>query len=251
MTRTLTSLGHLRTFAVTLSFLLALTSGVTSFAQNKKNQNKKNQNRKKQQSVGQAIGGNTATPVDRITAAEGFKVELLYSVPGKNQGSWVNLCNDDKGRLLVSDQFGGMYRITPPPIGKPVEALIVEKVPAEIRAVNGMVWAFGALYVGVNDYERKMQSGVYRVTDSDGDDQLDKVELLRAIDARSDHGVHALMQTPDGKALYLITGNNAKPTQIASSSPVPQIWGEDHLLPSMPDGRGHNRGVLALSLIHI
>ena len=200
---------------------------------------------KRSASVGPAIGGNKATPVNRIKAAKGFKVELLYSVPGQDQGSWVNLCTDDKGRLLVSNQFGGLYRITPPAAGMPVETAHIEKVPADVRGVNGMVWAFGALYVGVNDYEQKMQSGVYRITDSDGDDQLDKVETIREIDSKSDHGVHALIPTPDGKSLFLITGNNAIPPGIADSSPVRQVWGEDHLLPSFPDGRGHNRGVLA------
>ncbi len=201
--------------------------------------------KKKPATVGPAIGGNKATPIDKIKAAAGFKVELLYSVPGVEQGSWVNLCADDKGRLIVSDQFGGLYRITPPAAGATVERATVEKVPADIRAVNGMAWANGALYCGVNDYEKKIPSGLYRLTDSDGDDNLDKVEMLRAIEARGDHGVHALVPTPDGEAFYLITGNNARPTELADSSPVPQIWGEDHLLPSMPDGRGHNRGVLA------
>ena len=189
--------------------------------------------------------GNTATPINRISAAEGFKVELLYSVPSEKQGSWVNLCTDPKGRILVSDQFGGLYRITPPAAGKPLDAATIEEVPAKIRAINGMVWAFGALYVGVNDYERKIPSGLYRISDSTGDDQLDKVEVLRTLEARGDHGVHALMPTPDGKALYLITGNNARPPELAKTSPVRRVWGEDHLLPSMPDGRGHNRGVLA------
>ncbi len=189
--------------------------------------------------------GNTATPVDRIKAAKGFKVELLYSVPGDTQGSWVNLCTDNKGRLLVSDQFGGLYRITPPASGQTLTASDVKPVPAEIRAVNGMVWMNDALYVGVNDYEKKIPSGLYRLTDSNGDDNLDKVERLRAMEARGDHGVHAVVPTPDGKSLFLICGNNAKPTEFAKGSQVPQIWGEDHLLPSFPDGRGHNRGVLA------
>ncbi|MGB7346096.1 MAG: c-type cytochrome [Pirellulaceae bacterium] len=195
--------------------------------------------------VGPAIGGNKATPIDRISAAKGFNVELLYSVPGEDQGSWVNLCTDNKGRLLVSDQFGGMYRITPPPAGQAITPDMVEEVPADIRAVNGMVWAFDALYVGVNDYEQKIASGVYRITDSDGDDNLDKVELLKEIHSKSDHGVHALIPTPDGKSMYLITGNNTTPPDLAETSQVAQVWGEDHLLPSMPDGRGHNRGVLA------
>ncbi|TWT31797.1 c-type cytochrome [Blastopirellula retiformator] len=189
--------------------------------------------------------GNTATPIDLITTLPGFQVELLYSVPADVQGSWVNLCTDDKGRILVSDQFGGLYRITPPPAGETLSQDDIEAVPAKIRGVNGMLWAFDSLYVGVNDYERKIPSGLYRITDSDGDDMLDKVELLRELNSGSDHGVHAVLPTPDGEAFYLVTGNNTKPTKLADSSPVRQVWGEDHLLPSMPDGRGHNRGVLA------
>ena len=195
--------------------------------------------------VGPAINENKATPVSRLKVAPGFAVELIYSVPGVEQGSWVNLCADDRGRIYASDQYGGLYRFTPPAPGKTLERSAVEQMPAQIRAINGMVFAFGALYAGVNDYEQKFQSGVYRVTDSDGDDRLDKVELLRAFQSRGDHGVHAIVPTPDGKALYLVAGNNAKPTEFAPTSQVPRHWGEDHLLPRMPDGRGHNRDVLA------
>lgn len=200
---------------------------------------------KKNSNAGQAIGENKATPVERIKVPKDFKVELLYSVPGGDMGSWVNLCADDKGRIYTSDQYGGLYRMTPPPPGQPLDAAKVEKVPAEIRAVNGMLFAFGALYVGVNDYESKITSGLYRITDSNADDQLDKVELLRGFDSKGDHGVHAVLPTPDGKGLYLVCGNNAILTETVASSPVPKVWGDDHLLPRMPDGRGHNRHVMA------
>lgn len=206
---------------------------------------KKDANPPRPTAVGPAIGANKATPIARLKVAKGFNVELLYSVPGQTQGSWVNLCADDKGRMYASDQYGGLYRFTPPPPGQPLDPATVEAVPAAIRAVNGMAFAFGALYVGVNDYEAKIRSGLYRLTDSDGDDRLDKVELLRGFDARGDHGVHAVVPTPDGRALYLITGNGTKPTQAAPGSPVPPLWGEDHLLPRMPDGRGFMRDVLA------
>jgi putative heme-binding domain-containing protein len=195
--------------------------------------------------VGPVVGENKATPVSRFKVPAGFKVELIYSVPGATQGSWVNLCVDPKGRVIASDQYGGLYRFPIPAPGEPLDPAKVEKVPAEIRAVNGMLWAFGALYVGVNDYENKIPSGLYRLSDSDGDDMLDKVELLRAIEARGDHGVHAVLPTPDGKGLYLVCGNGAKPTQFAATSQVPPIWGEDHLLPRMPDGRGFMRDVMA------
>ena len=191
-----------------------------------------------------ASGENSATPISRIKVAKDFKVEVLYSVPGPEQGSWVNLCTDEKGRIYASDQYGGLYRFAPPAAGQPLDPKSVQKVPAEIRAVNGMLFAFGALYVGVNDYEAKIPSGLYRITDSDGDDQLDKVELLRAIESRGDHGVHAVLLSPDKQSLFLITGNGAKLTDIEKTSPVPRVWGEDHLLPRMPDGRGFMRDVM-------
>jgi putative heme-binding domain-containing protein len=199
----------------------------------------------RQSQVGPVVNENKATPIDRIKVAKDFQIELLYSVPGGDQGSWVNLCLDNKGRILASDQYGGLFRFAAPALGKPLDPAKVEKMPVDIRAVNGMVWAFDALYVGVNDYEKKIPSGLYRISDSNNDDELDKVELLRGITANGDHGVHAVVPTPDGKGLYLVCGNGAKLTQPASSSQVPAIWGEDHLLPRMPDGRGFMRDVLA------
>lgn len=194
--------------------------------------------------VDRNVGENTATPISRIKAAKDFQVELLYSVPGGDQGSWVALCTDPKGRIIAADQYGGLYRFTPPAANQPLDPAKVEKMPAEIRAANGLLWAFGALYVGVNDYERKIPSGVYRITDTNGDDQLDKVEMLRAIKAGGDHGVHAILPSPDGQSLFLISGNNADLTDCDTSR-VPKNWGEDHVLYRMPDGRGHNRDRLA------
>lgn len=199
---------------------------------------------KKPDAVGAAIGENKATPVSRIKVPKDFKVELLYSVPGAEQGSWVNLCTDDKGRIYVSDQYGGLFRFNPPAPGQTLKPEDVRKLPLDIRAVNGMVFAFGALYVGVNDYEGKIPSGLYRITDSNSDGELDKVELLRELIGKGDHSVHAVVPTPDGKALYLICGNQTKMTERAAYSPVPAIWGEDHLLPRMPDGRGFMRDVM-------
>ena len=224
--------------------LIPITLGLLSGLVPSIAQQAKPEKPKRAQAVGPAIGENKATPIDRIKVAKDFKVELLYSVPGGDQGSWVNLCADDKGRIYASDQYGGLYRFFAPPAGQPLDPAKVQKVPANIRAINGMLFAFGALYVGVNDYEGQIPCGLYRITDSDGDDQLDKVELLRAMDAKGDHGVHAVLPTPDGKALYLVCGNGTKRTEITPTSPVPYVWGEDHLLPRMPDGRGFMRDVM-------
>ncbi|MBL9142832.1 MAG: c-type cytochrome [Verrucomicrobiaceae bacterium] len=226
----------MKTLLVLTSLCLILTPA--GFAQNAKNK------AKRPQTVGPAIGENKATPISRIKVAKDFKVEMLYSVPGVEQGSWVNLCEDPKGRLYVSDQYGGLYRITVPALGQPLDPKNVEKLPIDIRAVNGMVFAFGALYVGVNDYEAKIPSGVYRIKDTNNDEIPDKVELLREFESKGDHGVHAIIPSPEGKSLFLISGNGAKPTKWADNSPVPAIYGEDHLLPRMPDGRGFMRDVM-------
>ena len=185
-----------------------------------------------------------STPLENISVKKGFKVELLFTVPKEKFGSWVNLCVDDKMHIIVSDQFGGLYRFPIPSAESALEEESIEKIPADIRAANGLLWAFGALYVAVNDYENKIDSGLYRLTDSNGDEQLDKVEKLRTMEARGDHGVHALILSPDKKSIYMITGNNTTPTKV-NRSRVPMDWGEDHLLPRMPDGRGHNRDRLA------
>ncbi len=156
----------------------------------------------------------------------------------------MNLGLDGKNRLIASDQFGPLYRFPAPAPGKRLDPADIEEVPAKITAVNGMLWAFDSLYVGVNDYEDSSKSGLYRLTDSNGDDHLDQVQLLRHISARGDHGVHAVKLAPDGKSIFLICGNNAEPVP-ADIYRISNNWGEDHLLPRMPDGRGHNRHRLA------
>ena len=68
----------------------------------------------------------------------------------------------------------------------------VEPIPVEIGEAQGLLWAFDSLYVVVNA-GGKYQSGLYRVRDTDGDDVLDKVELLRKLDGNGEHGPHAVV----------------------------------------------------------
>ena len=227
-----------------LSFLLAVVLSTALAAAQERQAGKRAERPKPPEATGRVEGENRTTPVERIKAAKGFKVELLHSVPADQQGSWVNLCVDGRGRIIASDQYGGLWRFPAPPAGRALDPATIEKVPADIRAANGMVWAFDALYVAVNDYEDKVKGGLYRVTDSDGDDRLDRVEQLRAMESGRDHGVHAVVPAPDGKSLFLVVGNRTPPTHF-SSSRVPPVWGEDHLLPRLPDGRGFMRDALA------
>ena len=184
----------------------------------------------------------TATPIDAMKVAKDFKAELLYSVPKEIEGSWVNLCVDPKGRLIVSDQYGGLFRVTPPAIGSNAEVEI-EKINVDIGEAQGLLWAFDSLYVVVNR-TGKYESGVYRVFDKDGDDQLDTLTTLRTFTGSSgEHGPHAVLLTPDGNSLYIVCGNKTAPTEITTSR-VPQIYDEDLLLPR-PYGRGFMKGTRA------
>ncbi|HEX4415881.1 MAG TPA: c-type cytochrome [Lacipirellulaceae bacterium] len=182
-----------------------------------------------------------ATPAKNIHVPEGFKVELLYSVPKEQEGSWVNICVDPKGRLIVSDQYGSLYRIAPPAIGSSDKPK-VERIPVEIGMAHGLLWAFDSLYVMVNSPNRE-KNGLYRVTDKDGDGELDTVTFLKHLDGEGEHGPHAVIPAPDGKSLYVVCGDNTKPVEDAESR-VPKIWDEDQLLPRIY-GVSFMRGVPA------
>ena len=200
----------------------------------------------------------TATPAETLKVLKGFRAELLYSVPKDLQGSWVNMCVDPKGRLIVSDQYGPLYRITPPSLPlrgltPPAQGIKVEKLDLPLGGAHGLLWAFDSLYVMVNEdvnhvrpdgTKVKPKHGLYRVRSSDAGDTFDKPELLREVHAGGEHGAHAILLGPDGKSLFIVCGNQSKMLEPLAGSRVPMLWGEDHLLPRMPDGNGFMAGVL-------
>ncbi len=184
-----------------------------------------------------------ATPVETLKVKEGFKVELVYTVPKDEQGSWVSMCVDDKGRLIASDQYGGLYRATPPPIGGK-GATRIEKIDVDMGHAQGLLHAFGSLYVVVNDKAHGGR-GLYRLRDTNGDDQYDKVELLKKFEeSGGEHGPHAVILGPDKKSLYIVVGNQTALPEPYDVSRVPAVWGEDQLLPRVY-GRGFMKGILA------
>jgi putative heme-binding domain-containing protein len=172
----------------------------------------------------------------------GFQVEKLFTVPKETLGSWVSIAFDDKGRLIASDQDSkGLCRITLPKIGSD-EPTKVEHLDIKITAAQGMLHAFGHLYLSVNGGPG---SGLYRATDTNGDDQYDKLEKLATFRGGGEHGPHALKLSPDGKSIFVVAGNHTQPPDHIDASLVPRNWGEDHLLPRQWDANGHARGIMA------
>ena len=183
-----------------------------------------------------------------FTLPPGFVAEQIYEVPNSEQGSWICLTSDNRGRLIASDQKGSLYRLTVP---KPevADSVEVEKIDLDIGMAMGLLYHSDSLYVMVNGKSAE-GPGLYRIRDTDQDDQFDSIELLRRLGPPgkpgAGHGNHAIVPSPDGKSLYLVCGNMAgKPVGGFDSSRVPRNWDEDQLLPRLPDSRGHASDVMA------
>ncbi|MEQ1860550.1 MAG: c-type cytochrome [Chthoniobacteraceae bacterium] len=192
-----------------------------------------------------ARGGGPQVAIDPkdIAVPQGFKAELLYTVPKPEQGSWVSMTVDGKGRLITCDQGGGLYRIdvsvspvkvepisTPPDIdGRP------------LGGAHGLLYANGSLYLMNNE---KAGKGLWRLRDPGGDEEFASAERLRTIQGGGEHGPHGLALARDGKSIYFASGNHTKlPENMEIARPV--AYGEDHLTPRLWDANGHAKGVLA------
>ena len=186
---------------------------------------------------GGLAGTGKATPAERIKVAKDFKVELLYTVPRDTQGSWVNMCVDPKGRLIVSDQGGaGSFAsrrrrsAARPPTPRS------RSIPAEISEAQGLLWAFDSLYVVVNGGGGKegggRPNGLYRVNASKPGGPLDKVELLRTHQRRRRARParrRALARTASRSSACAATTRSSM-SPLAGSH-LPKLWGEDLLFP--------------------
>lgn len=193
--------------------------------------------------------------IDKLTLLPDFKAEHLYSPTEHEQGSWVAMTFDDKGRIITADQYGALYRMEPMPIGTDslasIERLDIGKTSEqladttkpriEMGYAQGLLYAFNSLYVMVvhrADEDFSRGSGLYRLQDTDGDDQFDKITLLKALNGQGEHGPHSLILSPDKQSIYLVAGNHTDLPEMDAYR-VPPVWQEDNLFPLIKDPRGH------------
>lgn len=182
-------------------------------------------------------------PAD-ITAPKDFKVELLHRVPKLEEGSWVAMTVDSLGRLICSDQYGDLYRVTPAALGAkdPEKETLVEPLNTGIKGAHGLLYAFNSLYVMINEGPDK---GIHRLTDTQNNGRFDKNEYLLPLEGAGEHGPHSLVLSPDGKRIYFNCGNHTKPPAVIDRVRGAKAWTEDHLLPRLWDANGHAKGILA------
>ena len=195
--------------------------------------------------------------LDKLKLQEGFKAEHLYSPSDNEMGSWVSMAFDDKGRLIVSDQYGSLYRLNVPEIGADNLTPEIEKVRiktsdpvadsvVQMGYAQGLLYAFNSLYVMVNhriredeeDQDFDKGSGLYRLQDTDGDDEFDKLTLLKQLEGAGEHGPHSIIPSPDGESLYVIAGNHTDLPEMDYYR-LPKVWEDDNLFPQIKDPRGH------------
>ncbi len=185
-------------------------------------------------------GGSPDDAPPDLVLPDGFHSEVLYHPMQTDSSSWVSLAVDGEKGLFASDQYGTLYHVKPAPIGEDPADTEVTALDLELGHAQGLLWAFNSLYVVVNSEEgiAGHSSGLYRVTDSDGDATLDSVSTLAKFEGWGEHGPHGIVLEPDGSSLYLIAGNHTELPETYTAI-APAVWQTDQLLPILRDPRGH------------
>ena len=189
-----------------------------------------------------------ASPV-AISTLPGFKVEVVR-VAEPNEGSWISLAFDSKGRAVIGREDKGLLRLTlakkddtnkkeekpkaplTPTLspedggeGARVTVKSIETIEDSLLECRGLLFAHDALYVTANN-----SKGIYRLRDTDGDDSFDEVTLLKKLEGGVGHGRNNLALGPDGM-IYVTCGNNVLvPKDVSPTSPY-KNYGLDRLLP--------------------
>jgi len=162
-----------------------------------------------------------------------FRLERVHRVP-KSQGSWISITSFGPGKLLCADQNGGIYQVTIP--DDAASAADIRPLDIPLKGAHGLLWHQDTLWVTVG--EGGNQSGVWQVTDSNGDGLPDKPARIMPLQGGGEHGPHSLVPSPDGRWIYLVAGNHTNLPEFDRTLVTP-VWDEDQLLPRRPDARGH------------
>ena len=185
----------------------------------------------------QALQTNHSTDPTSFLLVPDFQIELIRSAT-KDEGSWVSMAFDPRGRIVIGREDRGLLRMTLAADGRSIAK--VETVDDTLLECRGLQFADDCLYANANNTK-----GLYRLRDSDGDDKFDEVKLLRQFEGGVGHGRNDLTLGPDGM-LYLIHGDSVDllrdASQGDSTSPFRehrrgQKTSEGHVLRTDRDGR--------------
>jgi putative heme-binding domain-containing protein len=180
-----------------------------------------------------ASGAAQATDAATFTTLPGFKVELIRSAQ-TNEGSWIALAFDPKGRLTIAREKRGLLRLSL----DATRVTQVEVINDTLLECRGLLYAHGALYANANN--SKM---LVRLRDTQGNGQFDEITELLKTDGGVGHGRNHVKLGPDGW-LWIAHGNNVHlPKNVSTNSPL-RNWSHDRLIPCPWDGSMFDGDVL-------
>ncbi len=176
---------------------------------------------------------------ERFVTPDGFSVEQVAT--DELTGSLINMTFDPQGRPTVALEREGV-------------ALLLDEngdgvYDAKKIFADQVKTAMGMFYLGPGDLlvqsDGPRGPGIYRVTDTDGDDHADKVKrIVKATAGMGEHSPHAIVIGPDGY-FYVMYGNHSYPDKkLDQDSPCRGLQ-EDFLLPRYVDPRGHANSIRA------
>ncbi len=163
---------------------------------------------------------------------DGFRLECLRTARA-DEGSWISMAFDPKGRLVVSREKRGLFRMDPT-VG---EGAVLETIDDTLLECRGLLFAHDSLYANANN-----SRGLYRLRDTNGDDQFDEVRLLMKTEGEVGHGRNDLVLGPEGR-IYAIHGDSVRlPSDVRRLMPeLPEGRSEQGYLVSMDEDGGRRR----------
>lgn len=146
----------------------------------------------------QASNGDEEEDLERFMTLPGFSIDRIRRA-GQGEGSWISMAFDPQGRITIAREDKGLLRLSLTEQGGDV--LKVETINDTLLECRGLLYAYDSLYANANN-----SKGMYRLQDTNGDDQFDEVTLLREFPGTVGHGRNDLALGPDG-LIYSIHGD--------------------------------------------
>jgi putative heme-binding domain-containing protein len=147
----------------------------------------------------QAKSGESEKSQPKFWTVPGFQVSLLRTAHA-DEGSWISLAFDDKGRAIISREDEGLLRMTLDTDRTGVEK--VEAIPVDLKECRGLVFDSNNLYANANN-----SKALYRAR-LDNEVNTGSVEQLREFAGGVGHGRNDL--TINDEWLYSIHGDSVE-----------------------------------------